>query len=144
MATHIKVCGHHIDTFQHVNNARYLEFYEEDRWAWLDNQDMLDWLLKNKFGMVAVNINVNYFQGAVLFDQLTVITRLERVGTKSASCYQQIIRDKNGTKELVSDAMVTFVFIELATNKSVVMNGELLEKLKLLLKPDADKFIERK
>ncbi|WP_318836688.1 MULTISPECIES: acyl-ACP thioesterase domain-containing protein [unclassified Providencia] len=28
MTTHIKVHGYHIDIFQHVNNARYLEFYE--------------------------------------------------------------------------------------------------------------------
>ncbi|EKT53515.1 acyl-CoA thioesterase [Providencia sneebia] len=142
MATQIKVYGHHIDVFNHVNNARYLEFYEEARWAWLENHNLLNFLLKNNLGMVAVNININYCQGAVLFDQLTVISRLERIGTKSASCYQQIIREKNGKKTLISDVTVTFVFVELATNKSVVISGELLEHLEPLLQGESDQFIE--
>jgi thioesterase III len=29
----IKVRGYHLDVFSHVNNARYLEFLEEARWA---------------------------------------------------------------------------------------------------------------
>lgn len=31
--TLIKVRGYHLDIYQHVNNARYLEFLEEGRWA---------------------------------------------------------------------------------------------------------------
>ena len=35
MQTQIKVRGYHLDVYQHVNNARYLEFLEEARWdAW--------------------------------------------------------------------------------------------------------------
>lgn len=29
MQTFIKVRGYHLDVYQHVNNARYLEFLEE-------------------------------------------------------------------------------------------------------------------
>lgn len=32
MQTQIKVRGYHLDVYQHVNNARYLEFLEEARW----------------------------------------------------------------------------------------------------------------
>lgn len=31
MQTQIKVRGYHLDVYQHVNNARYLEFLEEAR-----------------------------------------------------------------------------------------------------------------
>ncbi|WP_193386247.1 acyl-CoA thioesterase, partial [Yersinia pestis] len=44
MHTHIKVRGFHIDVFQHVNNARYLEFLEEARWEWLDGQPVFQWM----------------------------------------------------------------------------------------------------
>jgi len=37
MHTYIKVRGYHLDFYQHVNNARYLEFLEEARWEWLEN-----------------------------------------------------------------------------------------------------------
>ena len=30
MQTFIKVRGYHLDVYQHVNNARYLEFLEEE------------------------------------------------------------------------------------------------------------------
>ena len=33
MQTKIKVRGFHLDVYQHVNNARYLEFLEEARWT---------------------------------------------------------------------------------------------------------------
>ncbi|EAB4380520.1 hypothetical protein EBH53_19380 [Salmonella enterica] len=36
MQTQIKVRGYHLDVYQHVNNARYLEFLEEARWDGLD------------------------------------------------------------------------------------------------------------
>ena len=56
MTTLIKVRGYHLDVYQHVNNARYLEFLEEARWEWLDDSDVADWLQKHKMAFVAVNI----------------------------------------------------------------------------------------
>lgn len=141
MATQIKVRGYHIDVFQHVNNARYLEFYESDRWACMDEHNFLGWALKSQLAMVAVNINVNYFHGVILGDELTVTTRIEKIGTKSALCYQQITRERQGKREVVSDAKVTFVFIDLALNKSIKIEGELREKLELLSKSSTEDFI---
>ena len=34
--TPIKVRGYHLDLYGHVNNARYLEFLEEARWAYFE------------------------------------------------------------------------------------------------------------
>ncbi|ELX8379274.1 acyl-CoA thioesterase [Providencia vermicola] len=142
MATQIKVRGYHIDVFQHVNNARYLEFYESDRWAWMEQHDFIGWALKKKLTMAAVNINVNYFHGAVIGDELVVTTRIEKIGARSAVCYQQIIRERQGKKEVVSDAMVTFVFIDLSLNKAISIDGELLEKLELLSQANAEAFVD--
>lgn len=141
MATKIKVCGYHIDVFQHVNNARYLEFYEMDRWAGMGKQGFLEWATQKQLAMVVVNININYFIGAVLNDELTVLSRIDKIGAKSALCYQQIIREKNGKRELVSDAVLTFVIVDLAANKSVPLNGEVLEMLNKLSLSDKRDFI---
>ena len=62
-------------------------------------------------------------------DELTVVTRMDKIGSKSAVCYQQIIRTKAGQSEVVSDAYVTFVFIDNLTNKAIVIDEELREKL---------------
>lgn len=44
MQTQIKVRGYHLDVYQHVNNARYLEFLEEARWHGLENSDSFHWM----------------------------------------------------------------------------------------------------
>lgn len=54
---------------------------------------------------------------------------MDKIGSKSAVCYQQIIRNKAGQAEVVSDAYVTFVFIDNLTNKAIVIDEELREKL---------------
>lgn len=82
MASQIKVIGYHIDVFGHVNNARYLEFYEMERWAWLDKNQLKEWMMQNKIAMVAVNINVNYRIGAILGDQLTISSSIQKIGQK--------------------------------------------------------------
>lgn len=141
MTTHIKVHGYHIDVFQHVNNARYLEFYEADRWEWMNKRNFISWAIKNNLTMAAVNINVNYIQGVLLGDELTVVTRMDKIGSKSAVCYQQIIRTKAGTQEVVSDAYVTFVFIDNIENKAIVIDEQLREKLESF-KVSSEDFIQ--
>lgn len=141
MTTHVKIHGYHIDVFQHVNNARYLEFYEADRWEWMNKRNFINWAIKNNLTMAAVNINVNYIQGVLLGDELTVVTRMDKIGSKSAVCYQQIIRNNAGGAEVVSDAYVTFVFIDNITNKAIVIDDELREKL-ASFKSGTDDFIQ--
>lgn len=44
MQTQIKVRGYHLDVYQHVNNARYLEFLEEARWDGLEKSPAFHWM----------------------------------------------------------------------------------------------------
>jgi thioesterase-3 len=57
--TEITIRGYHVDGFGHVNNARYLEFFEEDRWATLDARIGLSRWLKMGLIFMVVNINLN-------------------------------------------------------------------------------------
>ncbi len=70
MQTKIKVRGFHLDVYQHVNNARYLEFLEEARWDGLENAESFQWLPAHSIAFVVVNININYRRPAVLGDVL--------------------------------------------------------------------------
>ncbi|WP_180342823.1 thioesterase family protein, partial [Aeromonas veronii] len=60
MRTQIKVRGFHIDVYQHVNNARYLEFLEQARWEWLDGEEAFQWMSRNHIAFIVVNINISY------------------------------------------------------------------------------------
>ncbi len=54
MQTQIKVRGYHLDVYQHVNNARYLEFLEEARWDGLENSDSFQWMTAHNIAFVVV------------------------------------------------------------------------------------------
>lgn len=124
--TVIKVRGYHTDFYGHVNNARYLEFFEEDRWNKLETTiDLRRWAEKG-LGFLVVNINVNYRKAAVVGDRLVVTADLDKVNTKSAVLRQEIRFQGNG--ELSADALVTFVVID-KSGRAVTLDAELLAEL---------------
>ena len=50
----------HLDTFGHVNNAVYLELYEEARWDMITKNGWgLDKVIKEKIGPIITSINMS-------------------------------------------------------------------------------------
>ncbi|MDU4268523.1 MAG: YbgC/FadM family acyl-CoA thioesterase [Enterobacter hormaechei] len=127
MQTQIKVRGYHLDVYQHVNNARYLEFLEEARWDGLENSESFQWLTAHNIAFVVVNININYRRPAVLGDVLTVTSEVQQLNGKSGVLSQVV------TLEPEADALITFVCIDLKTQKALPLEGELREKLELMI-----------
>ncbi|GAB2939652.1 YbgC/FadM family acyl-CoA thioesterase [Hafnia psychrotolerans] len=128
MHTFITVRGFHIDVYQHVNNARYLEFLESARWEWLDNKSGFKWMSANNIAFIVVNININYRKPATLGDLLRIDSSLQQINGRSGVIEQVITRDG----DMVADATLTFVCIDLRTQKALPLEGELLERLREL------------
>ena len=131
MQTKIKVRGYHIDVYQHVNNARYLEFIEEARWDGLESSESFQWMTAHNIAFVVVNININYRRPAVLGDVLTITSQLQQLNGKSGVLTQAVTLDPEG--QAVADALITFVCIDLKTQKTLPLEGELREKLQLMI-----------
>jgi thioesterase-3 len=110
MDTQIKVRGYHTDLYQHVNNARYLEFLEEARWQLLEDHMDLESFMRGGYLFFVVNINISYRSPARVGDTVTVRSGLKRIGNKSAVIRQQIINKATGT--VCVDADVTFVIAD--------------------------------
>ena len=124
--TEIVTRGYHMDIYGHVNNARYLEFLEEDRWAQFEaNLDIDRWASQGMVFMV-VNINVNYRQAVGPGTRLEVWTGVEKLGNRSGVLKQEIRLKDSG--EIAADAQVTFV-IAGADGRLKAMEGELKEEL---------------
>ncbi|TNE70282.1 acyl-CoA thioesterase [bacterium] len=121
--TEIVVRGYHLDLYQHVNNARYLEFLEEARWSYLESKQTIDWLTKNAIGFVIVNINVNFRRAAVLNDRLLIQTQTSKIGNKSVVVHQDIFL--KGTDTKVLDADITFVVMNLREQKILELTDEI-------------------
>lgn len=131
MQTQIKVRGYHMDVYQHVNNARYLEFLEEARWDGLESSAGFQWMSANHIAFVVVNININYRRPAVLGDLLTVTSKVEQLNAKSGVLSQVVTLEPEG--QVVADALITFVCIDLKTQKALALEGELREHLEAMV-----------
>lgn len=131
MQTQIKVRGYHLDVYQHVNNARYLEYLEEARWDGLESSAGFQWMSANHIAFVVVNININYRRPAVLGDLLTVTSKVEQLNGKSGVLSQVVTLEPEG--QVVADALITFVCIDLKTQKALALEGELREHLEAMV-----------
>lgn len=125
--TAIKVRGYHLDIYQHVNNARYLEFLEEARWAYLEDCGDVDYFTSQRLAWVIVNININYRNAATNGQTLQIATQFSKIGSKSAVIHQVVT--VAGTDTVVADADITFVCLDQRTGKAVPIEGELLARL---------------
>ena len=123
----IKVRGYHLDVYQHVNNARYLEFLEDARWEYLEESGDIDAFQKMGLAWVIVNININYRNSASMGDELAIDTGLSKVGNSSAVFHQKIwLKD---TETIVADADITFVILDPKTGKATKIAGEIRERM---------------
>jgi thioesterase-3 len=119
----IKIRGYHLDMYGHVNHARYLEFLEEARWAFIEQVMPIAEFEKKGYAFVVVNININYRQPALLDYILEIRTEMIKVGGKSAKIHQEIYRAESDLR--IADADITFVAIDTQTKQVLPMEGEL-------------------
>ncbi len=119
----IKVRGFHLDIYQHVNNARYLEFLEEARWAMLEDRGELQWFHDHGLAFVIVNININYRAAATMGQTLVIDSWFSKVGQRSAVVSQEVHLEGSNTP--VADAAITFVCLDQKTGKPAAIEGEL-------------------
>ena len=123
----IKIRGYHLDLFGHVNNARYLEFLEEARWAAFEKTVDLEQMARRGWAFTVVNININYRRPALMNDVLRIETRIAEWRRRSAIVRQEVINIQSG--ETVADADVTFVIFDTGKQQTAVLEGELLGML---------------
>lgn len=119
----IKVRGYHLDIYAHVNNARYVEFLEEARWALFDDSEVGKEMISRGFAFTVVNINVSYLSEARVNDVLSIITDMKKIGNKSITLSQKIFL--KGDLRQVVDAEVTFVLVNIKTGKAAVIDEEI-------------------
>jgi thioesterase-3 len=126
LETQIIVRGYHTDLYQHVNNARFLEFLEEGRWQILEQYTDLPAFMKKGYLFFVVNINISYRHQAKVNDRIIVQSGRGDTGNKSAKIRQRIINRK--TKAVLVDADITFVIAD-PSGKPLKIEGEIREIL---------------
>ncbi|MCP4292062.1 MAG: acyl-CoA thioesterase [bacterium] len=136
--TVIKVRGYHCDFYGHVNNARYLEFFEEARWQYLEAGMDLNYWKGRGLGFVVASVTVNYKRPAGPGMELEILSETTILKGRKGVIHQEV-RDLATGKE-VANADITFAVIDLNTGRAREMEGEVLagfEKIR-----DAQREIE--
>jgi len=123
--TRIKVRGYHEDRFGHVNNARYLEFLEEARWAHLEEHGVDGTFLEqNGIFPVVVRLSLSYRRPASAGDVLEVTTKAEKAGSRRVVIGQEV--RFTTSKEICVQAEVTAVFVGANTGRPVPLGDGIL------------------
>ena len=119
---HLDVRFRDCDAMGHVNNAVYLTYLEEARfahWRSLDNDPAVP-------GVILARIEVDYRRPANHGDRLEIRIDLERVGTTSLT-YTYVIKDQRG--ELIAEARSVLVSFDYAQGKPVPVTDEVRRKI---------------
>ena len=83
---------------------------------------------------VVANINISYRRPAYAGEVIRVITRMSKIGNKSAQAVQEVRLLVNGEPaDLIADAVVTFCLMDGDSQKSVPIAGELRNVLEHMI-----------
>lgn len=95
----------HLDTFGHVNNATYLQLFEEARWDLITSAGFgLDTIQRTRLGPVILEANVKFRREVKNRETLTIRTKLLDYDGKVGRLSQRAIKEDG---ELAADS--TFV-----------------------------------
>ncbi len=108
---------HHLDTFGHVNNATYLQLFEEARWQIITDRGYgLAEVMKNRQGPIVLEIQIKFLKELKLREKIQInFETLDSKG-KVGQFRQQMLNSKN---EVACEAVFTAGFFDLDTRKLI-------------------------
>jgi acyl-CoA thioester hydrolase len=105
-----------IDKLGHVNNAKYLTYFEVARMQFFEDEFKqvkdLDWKTK---GLILAKTEVEFLSPILLDDKVEIETYCTRIGTKSFDLAYRVFKITNSIRTLAakgSSVLVAFNYIE--------------------------------
>ncbi|MFK7786742.1 MAG: acyl-CoA thioesterase [Crocinitomicaceae bacterium] len=118
----ITIREHHLDTFGHVNNATYLELYEEARWEFItQNGYGLDKVKSTGLGPVILEINVRFMKELRLRDTITIHSQTSNYTSKIGLIKQWMTNSKG---DICSDIELKYGLFDTKSRKLVIPTEE--------------------
>lgn len=121
-----KIITKHLDSFKHVNNAQYLNLYEEARWDLItQNGYGFNQIQATGLGPVILEVKVSFLQELLLDDEIMIETKLLSYDKKIGKL-EQIITKKN---TLCSRAEFIFGLFDLKKRQLVLPTPDWLRAI---------------
>lgn len=76
----LSVRGYELDSYNHVNNAVYLNYYEQARWEIMRETGLLEKLQSEKIFLVVTEMKIRYSKESRLFDNILIKSIIEFSG----------------------------------------------------------------
>ncbi len=113
---------HHLDTFGHVNNATYLELFEEARWDFVTARGFgLDYIHQMKMGPVVLACHIKFIKELRLRQCITIESQTLHYERKIGSLIQRIFNEQ---QELCCEATMTFGLFDMVNRKLMTPTPE--------------------
>jgi acyl-CoA thioester hydrolase len=107
----------HLDSFKHVNNARYLEIFEQARWDLITERGFgFDTIEKTQQGPTILGVEMKFLKE--LHPRETVVIRSELVSyERKIGKMRQVMLKTSG--EIACEAIFTFGLFDIAQRKLI-------------------------
>ncbi len=108
----------HLDSFGHVNNAVYVQLYEEARWDFITKHGFgLDYIQKHQKGPVILDLKVRFRKELKNREQVKILSQTIEIMNPRIMVLEQKILSPLG--KLASDAIFTVGFFDLKERKLI-------------------------
>lgn len=125
----LQVKEYHLDTFGHVNNAKYLEILEEARWDLITKNGYgLKEVQKLKIGPVILEVNLKFRKELKLRENIKILTHCPKHDAKIGYIHQTIINEKGEESAI---AVFTYALFDLTQRKIIDPTPEWLKAIGL-------------
>jgi acyl-CoA thioester hydrolase len=112
----------HLDTFGHVNNARYLNLLEEARWQWItDNGFGLAEIQRHKLGPTILEIDIKFRRELQNRERITIRTTVLEYSGKVGKL-KQVIEKEDGA--IAAEAVLVSGLFDMKERKLVLPTPE--------------------
>ncbi len=118
-----------IDRFDHVNNANYLSFFELGRVNYF-NQVLSNAINWNEKGFITARTEIDHITPLYLLDEVYCCTKIKKLGTKSMTIDNVILKKENGQ------------LIEAAKGIGILVAMDYLQKISIDIPTEWRKLIE--
>ncbi len=114
----IQILEFHLDSFGHVNNAVYLQLYEQARWDLIDsfNLGMKD-IKKNKQGPIILEVNLKFKKELINREHIKIQTKAVEIKKNKFMILDQQIIKEDGS--ISSEAIFTIGFMDFSERKLI-------------------------
>ncbi len=120
----LKVRTYECDSYNHVNNAVYLNYLEHARMEFL-HHIKFDYkgIVAAGYHMYVTEIDIKYKASAVLDDELFIEVKHTKL-KKISGAFEQVVRKKDGT--VCAEAKVTWACVDAATGRPTKLPEEFM------------------